>query len=645
MGNVRPDDFTELVRVSHPRVSPDGESVLHIQREPATAESYERTVYVSSLEEQTTQQFTLQKHNDTEAEWSPTGEHIAFVTDRAGRPELWIVPTAGGEGKRITSVAGDVESITWRSDGEAVAFVQEVTMHEQQEDLDVECLDDYDRDDPDPRVINRTVYRSAGGYFDKKRRHIYVAEIQTGDVTRVTSGEADYDSPEWGDGTKLYYTKRDSDENLVHEILTTDTETGETELVTTTHDWSPTLAVNDNEEVAYTYFSTECEDPGLQQTDIWVSDGTTDTEITSSLDRRVEGGPVWGPDGDYVYVVTPDKGEDVIRRIRSDGTAIEDVYTEHGNDIEDFDVASDYIAICQSGWDHPGDVFAFELGSGSVSRLTRVNEEYLEHRNIQKPTEFWVESDGAEIQGWYLTPPDFDEDATYPLVVQIHGGPPIMWTQSGTMWHEFQTMAAEGYIVVWTNPRGSTGYGQEHTMAIAKQDRPDYTDIMNATAEFVSRDYVDEENIFVTGGSFGGFMTGWIVGHTDTFTAAVAQRGVYDQFIQYGTKDFFQATEWRTGRPWKKPWEDPDAYWEASPIAYADEVSTPTLIMHSERDYRVPVHNAEMFYRFLKLNDVETELVRYPRATHELSRSGEPAQVNDRMERILEWFNRYRDSA
>lgn len=215
-----------------------------------------------------------------------------------------------------------------------------------------------------------------------------------------------------------------------------------------------------------------------------------------------------------------------------------------------------------------------------------------------------------------------------------------MWTMSGTMWHEFQLLAAMGYVVVWSNPRGSTGYGQEHTMAIATEERPDYDDILNLTEEILVREYVDEENVFVTGGSFGGFMTGWIVGHTNLFTAAVAQRGVYDQLTQYGSKDFFHSTRWRHG----DPIADREQYWESSPVAYADQVETPILLIHSDRDFRVPVHNAELFYRLLKLNGVETELVRYPRGTHELSRSGEPEYVRDRLNRIVDWFDRHDNS-
>ncbi len=215
-----------------------------------------------------------------------------------------------------------------------------------------------------------------------------------------------------------------------------------------------------------------------------------------------------------------------------------------------------------------------------------------------------------------------------------------MWTTSGTMWHEFQLLASMGYVVAWSNPRGSTGYGQEHTMAIGGNwGGPDYRDLMAFTDELEQRPYVDEENLFVTGGSFGGFMTSWIVGHTDRFSGAVTQRGVYDQIAQFGATDTYHSNEKQLGLPWK----DPMKYWEASPVAYADQVETPTLIIHSEEDYRVPIHNADTLYRFYRKNGVDTRYIQYPREGHELSRAGEPAHVVDRLERIIRWFNGYSD--
>jgi dipeptidyl aminopeptidase/acylaminoacyl peptidase len=214
-----------------------------------------------------------------------------------------------------------------------------------------------------------------------------------------------------------------------------------------------------------------------------------------------------------------------------------------------------------------------------------------------------------------------------------------MWSAAGSMWHEFQTLAARGYAVFRSNPRGSTGYGEAFATAI-RRDWGEVTsrDVLAGVEAVCEREAVDGAERFVTGGSFGGFMTGWLVGHTDAFDAAVAQRGVYDLASFYGSTDAFKLVEWDFGTT---PWAEPAFLWEQSPVARADEVSVPTLVIHADRDYRVPVNNGEMFYLSLKKNGVDTRLVRYPREGHEPSRTGEPGHRVDRIERIARWFDGY----
>jgi dipeptidyl aminopeptidase/acylaminoacyl peptidase len=254
-----------------------------------------------------------------------------------------------------------------------------------------------------------------------------------------------------------------------------------------------------------------------------------------------------------------------------------------------------------------------------------------------------------------LTPPGFDPDAEgdeaggedeaseeFPLAVEIHGGPHAMWSTAGTMWHEFQTLAARGYVVFWSNPRGSTGYGEAFLQAI-ERDWGDVTlsDVMAGVETVAERPYVDEANAFVTGGSFGGFMTAWTVGQTDYFRAAVSQRGVYDLTGFYGSTD--GAYKLLEGDFDTVPSEEPAWLWEQSPTGHADAVDTPTLLIHSEDDTRTPICTAELYHRILRKNGVDTRFVRYPREGHELSRSGEPGHVVDRIERIARWFDGYSD--
>ena len=674
MDRVEAADYRDLVQVSDPRLSPDGDRVAFVRTVPAGDRTYESTVYVASLggdgsgaggiAADGARRFTAADGRDEAPRWSPDGSRLAFTSTRGvgeERAQLWVLPADGGEAAQVTDVAGAVSSPAWSPDGSKVAFAQRSTPGEREHGLDLALAghvgsdQSYEREPPDPRVIDRLVYRAEACYFDGTRSHVYVVDVETGSVERLTDGDLDFVEPGWGDASTIYYVVeyRDSpeagdaerpDDSIRYDVVARDVETGEVETLVETTDWKPEVAATEDGRVAYTY--KPAARTTLRQREVRVHDQQTGeaATVTDSLDRTVEGCPRWGPDGREVYFRTPDEGHVRLRRIEvdGDGEVGEPAVVVDDGHLTGFSVGDDVVAFVRSAWDHRGDVFAATRGGADVSRLTEVNAGYLDGRTLSEPEEVrFASDDGTEIQGWVLTPPDADPDRTYPLAVEIHGGPHAMWTTSGTMWHEFQTLAARGYVVFWCNPRGSTGYG-EAFVAANERDWGDVTmaDVMAGVDLVAERPYVDEDNLFVTGGSFGGYMTGWVVGHTDRFRAAVAQRGVYELSSFYGSTDAFKLVEWDFDAV---PWEDPAFLWERSPAAYADEVTTPTLVIHADADYRVPVNNGELFYLFLARNGVETRLVRYPRDGHELSRSGEPGHVVDRLERIVRWFDGYSD--
>jgi dipeptidyl aminopeptidase/acylaminoacyl peptidase len=654
MNTVEAADYRDLSLLSHPAVAPGSDRVAYVEATATDDEEREATVYVAPIGGGEPQRFTVAEGVDSEPAWSPSGDRIAFVSTRGAsddRPQLWVVPTEGGEAEQVTDVVGGVSSIAWGPDGDRIAFVQSVRPEEVEAGLDCEVGEDYEREDPDPRVIDRHVYRSHESYADGARSHVYVVDLAADEVTAVTEGEVDCLGPAWG-GDALYYPiRRGSDDKLEWDVEAHDFESGDAEVVTTVEGWGPSLAVDDSagrDRIAYT--TEPVDDPTLAQTEIEVYDRASGevTRPTAGVDRDVElwnasHAPEWGPDGDYLYACTPDEGGYVLRRFDPDSEREADAAVVLGGDrhVHGFSVGEDTVGVVQSEWDHPGDVVAATPAGGEEARLTRVNVDYLEDRAIREPEELTFESGGTEIQGWVLTPPDYDAEETYPLAVEIHGGPHRMWSTTGSMWHEFQTLAARGYVVFWCNPRGSFGYGQSFRRAI-ERDWGDVTmqDVMAGAREVTDRDYVDADNAFVTGGSFGGYMTAWVVGHTDFFAGAVAQRGVYDLTGFYGSSDAYKLVE---GDFRAVPWSDPEFLWEKSPVAYAEYVDTPTLLVHAENDYRTPANTAELLYRALLKHDVDTRLVRYPREGHELSRSGEPGHIVDRIERIARWFDGYSD--
>jgi dipeptidyl aminopeptidase/acylaminoacyl peptidase len=677
MNRVEAADYHEFSRLSHPATSPDGERVAFVKQTPVSDTEYEATVYVAPVGGGEPKRFTVAEGVDSEPTWSPSGDRLAFVStrgargrpgrprnDEAGatglahddRPQLWVLPVDGGEAAQVTDVVGGVSNIAWGPDGERIAFVQSVRDEERERDLDldVDNASDYEREDPDPRVVDRHVYRAGEAYFDGANAHGYLVHVDSGEVERVTEGEADCLGPAWSDGGLYYPIRRSVDryDSLVWDVEAHDLESGDSETVTTVEGWGPTLAVHAGDEgdrLAYT--TKPADDPTLAQTEIEVyGRGTGETtRPTTDLDRDIElwnqsHAPEWGPDGEHLYLCTPDEGGYVLRRLAVDGSGgagDDEVVLGGDRHVHGFSVARDAVGVVQSEWDHPGDVVAATPGGTEEVRLTRVNADYLDDRAVGEPEAVAFESPGSddEIQGWVLTPPDFDPDESYPLVVEVHGGPHRMWSTTGSMWLEFQALAARGYVVFWCNPRGSTGYGEDF-MASIERDWGDVTleDVLAGARHVAEREYVDADDAFLTGGSFGGFLTSWGVGHTDFFDAAVAQRGVYDLTGFYGSTDVYQLIE---GDFRAVPWADAEFLWEQSPVAYVDYVDTPTLLIHSEDDFRTPMNTAELFYRSLRKQGVDTRLVRYPREGHELSRSGEPGHIVDRIERIARWFDGY----
>ncbi|MFP9061399.1 prolyl oligopeptidase family serine peptidase [Natrialbaceae archaeon A-chndr2] len=657
MHTVSPTDYHEITGVSDPQLSPDGDRVAFVRTVPEDEETLEATVYVVPLGGDEPSQFTVSEGVDSQPRWSPDGSSLAFVSTRGAdddRPQLWILPTDGGEARQVTSVVGGVSGLEWSPDGSKLLFTQSSTPEDREEGRDMAVESDYEPETPDPRVIDRMIYRAAQRYTDGRRSHVYTLEVAKaleqgvvteGDndaITRLTDGGEDFTGATWGDGETIYYARKlgeEPDDSIESEILAHDLDTGDVEAVTETVGWVPSLEATEDGRVAYP--RTPRERFTLRQTNLEVYDRTTETAVTvtDSIDRTITGRFEWSPDDSTLYFLTPDEGSVVCWSVPGDGSEPPTKVYGEGVTVEDFSVGENAVAYVQSEWDHPGDVFASTRAGNEATRLTRVNADYLEDRAVAQPEELRYESEQGPVQGWVLTPPDFAEEESYPLVVEIHGGPHGQWTESGTMWHEFQSLAAAGYVVFWSNPRGSIGYGEDHAAAIERDwGAVTLTDILAGVDLVCAREYVDTDEQYVTGGSFGGFMTAWTVGQTDRFRAAVSQRGVYDFTSFYGSTDAFKLVEGDYG---VTPWEDPEYLWEQSPVAHVPDVETPTLVLHSDEDYRTPANTAELFYLGLKKHGVDTRMVRYPREGHELSRSGEPGHVVDRLERMQRWFDGY----
>ncbi|WP_205254337.1 S9 family peptidase [Halorubellus sp. JP-L1] len=706
MHTVEAEDYLALATPSEPRVSPDGNAVAFVRTTPradgsggsgeheiafaedegeddtTAVEDVEASVFVVPLGGEEPRRFTA-AGVDACPRWSPSGDRLAFVSDRGddGAPDVWVLPTDGGEARRVTRVPGGVSALAWGPGGDRIAFLQSTTGGERERGDDRGVGDGYERESPDPRVIDRTVYRAAQSYHDGARSHVYVVDLDDdrasdgeGAVERVTDGDVDHTAPAWGDDGALYYGARDPEDpdadpdDTVEFALRRRAPDGDARTLVRDDAWAPRIAVAADGRVAY----VASPDGGntLRQAEVHVYDPETDAVRvpTAGLDRTVDAeSPLqFGPNDDSVYVLTPETGSVVVRRVPvapagsdSSPDAAPSVVVGTDAHCSGFHVGRDALAYAASEWDHPGDVFAATPRGAETTRLSTLNHGYLDERAVVQPEPVAVpagderelrlepEADrgrapagDATIEGWLFTPPELGPDESAPLVVEVHGGPHVTWTPSGTMWHEFQTLAAAGFCVFACNPRGATGYGQSFQAAIERDWGPvTAADVLAGVDAVQERSAVDETETFVAGGSFGGYMTAWLLAHTDRFDAGVPQRGVYDLVSFYGSTDAaYMLVEGDYGTT---PFDDPELLYRHSPALAADDITAPTLVVHSDDDYRVPTAGAELLHRGLQKAGTPTRFVRYPREGHELSRSGEPGHVVDRIQRIRDWFQGY----
>jgi dipeptidyl aminopeptidase/acylaminoacyl peptidase len=350
--------------------------------------------------------------------------------------------------------------------------------------------------------------------------------------------------------------------------------------------------------------------------------------------------PVWSKDGKYIYFQAAVHGSTVLKRISVDGAELTDVVGE-GGAIGAFalDTAQTRVAYFFGQMQDSAQIHVRELGSGTTRHLTRINRDLLDTIRFPKVEEVWYKgADGNQLQGWIMFPPNFDANKKYPSILEIHGGP---WTQYGKfMMHEFNYFASNGYVVFFTNPRGGRGYGEEHSKAIwGDWGGPALADLMAFTDFVAKKPYIDSKRMGVTGGSYGGYMTLWVVGHTDRFKAAVTQRCVSNMISMWGSSDF----NWTFQFPAQSgaPQEDFKKLWDMSPVKYLGECSTPTLVIHNEQDHRCPIEQGEQAYVALKRAGVDTELVRFPDEPHGLSRVGRTDRRIARLNHILRWMDKY----
>jgi dipeptidyl aminopeptidase/acylaminoacyl peptidase len=670
------DDLYNIVSLSGPQFSPDGQRLAYVRTEmDRETNDYKSAIWLAPVQsdEAHPRPFTSGEKHDSAPCFSPDGRWLAFVSDRGddkAKPQIYLMPTDGGEARRLTRMENGAGEPAWSPDGKHLAFTARLNAEEMAHEVETQDEPDTpldpeeikrrakekekaEKEKADPRVIQRFAYRAGTSYYDDRTAHLYLLELDTGTgeargkPQRVTHDERNYATPRWlPDGSALVASvdrQPGRDDFFAYpDIVLVPLDGSEPQILTgpETADHNPWPSP-DGRWIAYNSLPGDLMSIANAEVKLIPTTGGEPRVLTAKLDAHARDFR-WSPDGRSIYFLVGEHGRVDLRRLSLDGGPIETILSGERQMLA-YDLSPDgnHTGFVTSTDQAPFDLHVADLASTAEQCLATGNAGWLAGRTLGDVEDLWFEAtDGTPIQGWIVKPPDFDPAKSYPLVLSIHGGPHAMWSRhEPTMWHEWQVLAAAGYVVFASNPRGSDGYGQEfRAAALNRWGDADLPDLLAGLEQVLARGYVDPERLVVTGGSYGGFMTAWIVGHEDRFKAAVSQRGVYDLVSFYSTTDIPRFAEREFSAI---PWEDPALMWKYSPLAYVEDVHTPLLILHSENDYRAPIPAAEGLFVALRRLGREVKFVRYPRDGHELSRSGEPKHRVDRLTRIVDWFDKY----
>ncbi|MBV9230198.1 MAG: S9 family peptidase [Chloroflexi bacterium] len=669
------EDLYSIKFVGRPRISADGQRVAFVVTTiDEHKHAYHSSIWVAPAEGGEARRFTTGTANASNPSWSPDGRWLAFVSEREGelagkdkkeqkkqgkgKPQIWLIPTDGGEARQLTFMEHGASSPAWSPDGKQLLFRAEVGPADQ-EDEEGQPL-------PKVRVIDRLWYRLDGvGFIHERRSHLFLIDAAGGEPQQLTDGDWDDSDAAWSpDGTQIAFTSNHNEDrwrlpgNDVYTLSLQDDKVAELRCLTdgsldcSSPSWSPDgktiafLASTKLHSAGQTYLYTIAADAERASAACLSQDfeGSCSDWTNSDIgDEHLAPAPAWSSDGKILYVLASHRGAGRVYAISSSGAGSQPPTLTPGNvHVRDFSVdhTSNKIALLVGSPTRPQEIFVCSTASsGEMQRITETNDALFNELTLAEPELITYKgADGWPIDGWILKPHDFDPAKKYPLVVEIHGGPNTQYGYG--FFHEMQMLVAQGYVVLYTNPRGSIGYGYDFAKSVrGAWGEKDSLDILLGVDELLQRGYIDEQLMGVTGGSYGGFMTNWLIGHTNRFKVAITDRCVSNMASMFGSSDIgwiFGEEDFDT-----TPWENLDKYMHMSPIKYVQNIQTPLLIIHSEQDLRCNIEQSEQLFAALKWMGREVQFVRFEGQSHGLSRGGHPLLRLERLRHIRSWFAKY----
>ena len=646
---LEPIDVFDMEYVSNTEISPKGDKVLFQRNfKDIMTDKNLSNLWIVNFDGSGMMPITTGDHNAFSPKWSHSGDMFTYKSNVEGRTQLYLYNLQNNSTQKLTNVQSSIGNVEWSPDDKYLLFNSFVESADPRLIKMPKKPKGADWNSP-PIEIDDMVYRyDGGGYRRSGNNQIFILPVEGGTPRQVSSLDKNPSSAVWLGTDKVLFSANlhdDSDfEPNNSEIHVLDINSGQVKQLTTRFgpDRSPAISP-DNSTIAFLGYDDKY--LGYQQNSLYVmdTDGSNVKLVSEGFDRNISN-INWMRDGKGLYFQYDTEGMTKIASMSLSGK-VKDIVDELGGLSLGRPYSGGSFTISQSGR------YAFTYGNvynpadlavgfnGSKERLTHLNKDLFDYKELGKVEEVWYESsyDGKRIQGWLVYPPNFDPTTTYPLILEIHGGP---FTNYGFRFSaEVQLFASEGYFVLYTNPRGSTSYGKEFANLIHHNyPSQDYDDLMSGVDHVVTRDYIDGDNLFVTGGSGGGVLTSWIIGKTDRFRAAVVAKPVINwySFVLYADNISFFYKYWFPGMPW----DNLEEYMKRSPISYVGNVTTPTMLLTGEDDYRTPMAESEQFYAGLKLNKVESMLVRIPGASHGIG--ARPSNLIAKVNAITAWFDKYK---